>query len=77
MIRFIFGPAGSGKSERVASLIAEDISHGKKAFLIVPEQEALTAERRMVSLLGASAQLDFELFETLQPCLQKIRRSLL
>ncbi len=60
MISFIFGPAGSGKSERVASLIENDIKESKKVFLIVPEQEAVTCERRMVARLGAAAQLDFE-----------------
>lgn len=60
MVNFIFGPAGSGKSERIASQIEEDMKKGKRAFLIVPEQEAVSAERRMVSRLGASAQLDFE-----------------
>ncbi len=60
MINFIFGPAGAGKSHRIGSLIADDIKNGKKAFLIVPEQEAVATERRMVSMLPASAQLDFE-----------------
>ena len=60
MIKFIYGPAGSGKSDRVARLISNDISGGKKVFLIVPEQEAVAAERRTVALLGASAQLNFE-----------------
>lgn len=60
MIRFIYGTAGSGKSELVSSLIAEDIKNGQKAFLIVPEQEALSREREMVERLPGRAQLDFE-----------------
>ena len=60
MIRFIYGESGFGKSHRVAELIKKDIENGIRTFLIVPDQEAVSSERKMLSLLPPSAQLSLE-----------------
>lgn len=60
MIRFLYG-AGS---PRTAALLTEEIrkvtEKGENAILLVPEQETVSAERRMVALLPPRAQLTFE-----------------
>ena len=60
MIRFIYGESGFGKSHRVAELIKKDIENGIHTFLIVPDQEAVSSERKMLSFLPPSAQLSLE-----------------
>lgn len=60
MIRFIYGEHGYGKTDRILNLINEDTKSGKHVFLIVPDQEALQAERLTLSALPASNQLDLE-----------------
>ncbi len=60
MIRFIYGESGYGKTHRIVDMIKTDVENNKKVFLIVPDQEAVAAERRMLSLLPPSAQLCIE-----------------
>ncbi len=61
MIRFIYGESGSGKTHRVSELIKKDIENGIHTFLIVPDQQAVSSERMMLSLLPPSAQLELEI----------------
>ncbi|MBQ9115738.1 MAG: hypothetical protein IJY04_01820 [Clostridia bacterium] len=44
---YICGPSGSGKSHETISMILRSLRSGKRAFLIVPEQEVMVAERRV------------------------------
>ena len=60
MITFVFGHSGCGKSDYVAQCIRDDAARGQDAILIVPEQETLTRERAMASILPPSAPLTFE-----------------
>ncbi|MBR6679911.1 MAG: PD-(D/E)XK nuclease family protein [Clostridia bacterium] len=60
MINFIFGKAGSGKTSRIFDMISEDIAAQRSVFLIVPEQEAVQAERKSLERLSPSAQLRLE-----------------
>lgn len=60
MIRFIFGPGGSGKTRRISELIAADIAAGRRAYLVVPEQQAVITERQMADSLPPCAPLYFE-----------------
>ncbi|NLK39223.1 MAG: hypothetical protein GX303_03095 [Clostridiales bacterium] len=60
MIRFIFGPGGSGKTRRLSELISADIADGKRAYLLVPEQQAVITERYMTDILPPTAPLLFE-----------------
>ena len=52
MIHFIYGKAGTGKSERIYKEI-ERVAAGKHVFLLVPDREAVAAESRMAELRGA------------------------
>ncbi len=60
MIKFIFGTYGSGKTTRVLENIKKSLSAGRRAFLIVPEQEAVSAERMTLKALPPTSQLDLE-----------------
>lgn len=60
MIHLIYGLPGSGKTSLLTKLIREDVENKKKAYLIVPEQAAVEAERSMAKALPPSAMLDFE-----------------
>lgn len=61
MITFVFGHSGCGKSAYVEGCIREDVKAGKKAILIVPEQEVYTAEHRLLSSLPKGTGLYFEI----------------
>jgi len=60
MIRFICGNSGSGKTELLLEMIRTSASEKKKILLIVPEQEAVTAERRLATDLPGEAGLFVE-----------------
>lgn len=60
MVRFIYGDTGTGKTEYIFSALADDAKTGKRAFLIVPEQMTVSAERDLLMRLPASAQLHIE-----------------
>lgn len=47
MLNLIYGPPGSGKTYASDSLILEALTNGKKAVLLVPEQEAVDTENRI------------------------------
>lgn len=55
MTHFIFGRAGSGKSTAIYDRAAKSLMSGKRAVLIVPEQQAVNAEQRMADLLSDSS----------------------
>lgn len=52
MIRFIYGRTGSGKSAYVYSL-AQESAKSRPVLILVPEREAVTAERDCAALSGA------------------------
>ncbi|MCQ2432853.1 MAG: PD-(D/E)XK nuclease family protein [Clostridia bacterium] len=53
MIRFIYGPTGSGKTTRITEEIREKLKNGAQVILLCPEQEAVIAERKLTEeLLG-------------------------
>lgn len=60
MIKFLFGAAGSGKTTYIINEIGKDALLGTPSILIVPEQEAVQAERLTLELLPPSAQLELE-----------------
>jgi len=59
-MRFLFGNDEKKKNERLLSLLREVLDEGHEAILLVPEQETVTVERRMVEALPPRAQLSFE-----------------
>lgn len=61
MVRFIFGGAGSGKSEYVLGRIEEALLHtDRRVCLIVPEQHTVTTERRTAKRYHPSASTRME-----------------
>ena len=68
MLRFIYGPKGSGKTEYIYDKIRENIKSGKKSFILVPEQASLDEERRMIKTLGISSQLWVEVLTFSRLC---------
>ena len=60
MLKLILGGAGSGKTTLITEMIKKDIEEGRRAILIVPEQETVARERTMLTVLPPSAQLSFE-----------------
>ncbi len=59
MLHLIIGGAGVGKSTRISELIARDVQDGRRAFLIIPEQQANLSERTMLPRLPERAGLTF------------------
>ncbi len=68
MLELICGIAGSGKSTKIEEMIAQDVASSRRAYLIVPEQEAVTAERRMADILPPRAALTFEVVNFSRLC---------
>ncbi len=50
MVRFVFGRTGSGKSVRIYSMMLDSALACRRVLLVVPEQEAVNAERSVTSL---------------------------
>ena len=59
MINIIYGPSKSGKTAEIKRMIKKDVENGMTLFLIVPEQQILSAERSMLDELPPKAQLCF------------------
>ena len=68
MIRFICGRAGSGKTTRVCSLAAKSVSRLKRTYMIVPEQQAVDAEKLMTGLIGEASSLCLEILNFKRLC---------
>lgn len=68
MVHYIYGASGSGKSYTVLKYLSIDVKNSKKAFVIVPEQETVAVERRIVSELPVSSQLDVEVLNFSRLC---------
>lgn len=60
MITFVYGVSGSGKSTLIEQKIKQDIACGKQVYLVVPEQQTYTTERRYTEALPPESQLKFE-----------------
>lgn len=52
MLNFIFGRTGYGKSARLYSMMRDSALHKRRVWLVVPEQEAVNAERAVSALYG-------------------------
>lgn len=60
MIRFLYGNDREKADAALLGYLKEHAARGERAVLLVPEQETVSAERRMVTALPPSAQLTFE-----------------
>lgn len=60
MIRFYYHAGSTQTNELLTKSIKQNIADGKEVLLIVPEQQTVSVERRMLELLPPAAQLQFE-----------------
>jgi len=60
VIELIYGPSGCGKSSRIYEMIIDDLKNGKKPFLIVPDQQILSAERKISEIAGEKYSFQLE-----------------
>ncbi len=60
MIRFLYHGGTLPARNTIVSLIRQELAAGRKAVLLVPEQESADVERRMLEELPPAAQLSFE-----------------
>lgn len=75
MLHRIFGRHGTGKSERIYNAVAETVRARKRAFLIVPEQQAVSAERLLIDRLGNPANMYVEVINFKRLCNRVFRES--
>lgn len=68
MVHYIYGPPGYGKTHTVLNYIKSDVQAGKKVFLIVPEQESVAVERRVLTLIPGEASLGVEVMNFSRLC---------
>lgn len=59
-LNLFLGHGGTGKTRRIIENIKKDAEEGRQVFLIVPEQQSFSAERRLLSVLPPNAQLTVE-----------------
>ncbi|MCQ2426075.1 MAG: PD-(D/E)XK nuclease family protein [Lachnospiraceae bacterium] len=64
MIHFLYGEAGAGKSTFAADSILKDLKEGRRALLLVPEQETVAAEAR-ISVLTEKENIPTDRLEVL------------
>lgn len=60
MFNIYYGASGADKKNRIVSMIKSDLMKGKNVYLLVPEQQMLISERKMISVLPPSSQLAFQ-----------------
>ena len=53
MLNFIYGRTGTGKSTEMLSRASRAAKEGKRVFMLVPDRDAVVAERRVSTLRGA------------------------
>ena len=60
MLHLIFGTAGAGKTTLLHERIADCVSGGGRAILLVPEQYSFESEKALYRRLGARGALQVE-----------------
>ncbi len=75
MLTRVFGLHGSGKSAYVYGLLEKCVNEKKQAFLIVPEQQAVSAERMLIEKLGNPANMYVEVINFKRLCNRVFRES--
>ena len=59
-VTFLYGHSGSGKTYMITQKLRHSAEQDIRSFLLVPEQQSHSAERKMLSLLPPKAQLTVE-----------------
>ncbi len=75
MLHRICGRAKSGKTERIMSIIGELIEKKQHTFLIVPEQQAIIAERQIISRFGNKSNMYVEVINFKRLCNRVFRET--
>lgn len=75
MLKLIFGRKGSGKTTLCQNAVFENIKNKTSVIYIVPEQEAVKAERRITSLFGNSSNLYVEVINFKRLCNRVFREA--
>ena len=60
MVEFIFGRTGYGKSAELYARMRSSAARGRRVWLVVPEQEAVNAERRVAALYSDEGWIEDE-----------------
>lgn len=60
MLKLLFGHSGSGKTRKIYEMIKEGAAGGRRSYLIVPEQETVSCERKLIDILDPSEYLTSE-----------------
>ena len=68
MLQFITGESGSGKTEYILYKIAEDLRGGKQVILLVPEQQAVEAERKIEEIAADIPTINLEVLNFKRLC---------
>ncbi|MCL2518320.1 MAG: exodeoxyribonuclease V subunit gamma, partial [Oscillospiraceae bacterium] len=68
MLQFITGESGSGKSIYIINKIAEDLRDGKRVILLVPEQHAVEAERKIEEIAVDVPTINLEVLNFKRLC---------
>ena len=75
MLKRIFGLHGRGKSEELFRMLEACVHQKKQAFLIVPEQQAVSAERMLIDRIGNPANMYIEVINFKRLCNRVFRES--
>lgn len=68
MLTRIFGLHGSGKTAKIYEYLEKCIAEKRQSFLVVPEQNALAAERELIDKLGNPANMYVEVINFKRLC---------
>lgn len=75
MLHRIYGRSKSGKTERILSIVKELIEKKQHAFLIVPEQQAMLAEREIINRFGNQSNMYIEVINFKRLCNRVFRET--
>ena len=75
MLTFLLGRYGTGKTAYIVDKIASDVAQGRQSFWLVPEQKAMSCERKIATSLPSNAQLHTEVLNFTRLCDKVFRLS--
>lgn len=75
MLTRIFGLHGTGKTAKIYEYLGRCVEEKKHAFLVVPEQYAVSAERTLIEKLGNPANMYIEVINFKRMCNRVFRES--
>ena len=68
MLRFVIGPAASGKTTTIHNLIKNNVDNCKQSILLVPEQNTFETERAMLEVFGGGFMSKVEVLSFTRLC---------